>query len=563
MTGPVRSAGPADSAASTAFTDSVDSVDPANGPFTGTRSLIRLAGRRDRIMLPVWLYVLIGSAASSAYSIKGLYPTEAARASLQSTSNAISGLVALYGPIASATIGGITTWKIGVAVSALASVMSILLVVRHTRAEEQSGRHELLGATAVGRLAPLTAALGLVTAANVIVGTLIGVCVGAFSGGFADGMLFGLCLGGCGLVFGAIAAVAAQLVEYSRTANAISLTLLGIFFLLRAVGDAASGGAAGAAGWITPLGWVEQAHAYAGDRWWVLALFPAAAAVLAWTAARLAADRDLDAGLLPARPGAAGAGAGLRGPLGLAWRTGRGGLLGWTAAFVLAGLSFGWLAPNVGALLTSTAQVETEIERMGGSSGIVDSYLATVSGIMALIASVYAVQGAARLRAEETGGRAEPLLAGPVGRIRWLASGLAVVLGGTGVLLAGYGAAAGLADGLRVHDVGGQVRTLTGSALAQWPAVGVVAGIAVLAYGLAPRLLPAAWGALVVFVLLGQFGPLFRLGQPVLDLSPFTHVPKLPGHEPAWTPLLWLILVAVLLIAVGLVGFRRRDVDTA
>ena len=37
--------------------------------------------------------------------------------------------------------------------------MAILLVVRHTRAEEETGRAELVGAGVVGRHAPLAAAL--------------------------------------------------------------------------------------------------------------------------------------------------------------------------------------------------------------------------------------------------------------------------------------------------------------------------------------------------------------------------------------------------------------------
>jgi ABC-2 type transport system permease protein len=46
----------------------------------------------------------------------------------------------------------------------------------------------------------------------------------------------------------------------------------------------------------------------------------------------------------------------------------------------------------------------------------------------------------------------------------------------------------------------------------------------------------------------------------VLDLSPFAHVPKLPGGDVSAAPLLWLVLIVVALAAVGLLGFRRRDI---
>jgi ABC-2 type transport system permease protein len=44
------------------------------------------------------------------------------------------------------------------------------------------------------------------------------------------------------------------------------------------------------------------------------------------------------------------------------------------------------------------------------------------------------------------------------------------------------------------------------------------------------------------------------------DLSPFTHLPKLPGGELDWTPLIGLTLVTLVLCAVGLLGLRRRDI---
>ena len=54
-------------------------------------------------------------------------------------------------------------------------------------------------------------------------------------------------------------------------------------------------------------------------------------------------------------------------------------------------------------------------------------------------------------------------------------------------------------------------------------------------------------------MLLGEFGPLFELSQTVMDISPFAHVPRMPGGDFAAAPLLWLTAIAAGLIAVGLV----------
>jgi ABC-2 type transport system permease protein len=101
---------------------------------------------------------------------------------------------------------------------------------------------------------------------------------------------------------------------------------------------------------------------------------------------------------------------------------------------------------------------------------------------------------------------------------------------------------------------------VVGAALVQLPSVWVLTGITVLVFGVAPGLIMAGWGALVVFLLLGQLGPIFELPQWAMDISPFTHTPKLPGAEFTATPLVWLTAVAAALVAAGLAAFRRRDI---
>jgi ABC-2 type transport system permease protein len=45
-----------------------------------------------------------------------------------------------------------------------------------------------------------------------------------------------------------------------------------------------------------------------------------------------------------------------------------------------------------------------------------------------------------------------------------------------------------------------------------------------------------------------------------MDVSPYAHTPRLPGGDFSATPVIWLTAIAVALMAVGFVGFRRRDV---
>jgi ABC-2 type transport system permease protein len=96
--------------------------------------------------------------------------------------------------------------------------------------------------------------------------------------------------------------------------------------------------------------------------------------------------------------------------------------------------------------------------------------------------------------------------------------------------------------------------------MVQLPAVWVLAGLAVALFGLLPRLVPAAWGVLAAYLVLLMVGASLQLDQWLLDLSPFTHIPKAPGVDVSATPLVWLAAIAVVLTAAGLSGLQRRDI---
>jgi ABC-2 type transport system permease protein len=286
-----------------------------------------------------------------------------------------------------------------------------------------------------------------------------------------------------------------------------------------------------------------------------------AALALTAVSAVLAARRDLGAGLVPPRPGPAEAAASLRSPLALAWRLQRGSIAGWAAGTLLAGAAFGSVADGIGSLLGSGAQVRDAITRLGGQAGITDAYLAAMMGIIGLAAAAYAVSAVLRLRTEETAGRTDPVLATATGRDGWGASHLIIAAVGAAVVLAAAGVGTGLAYGLRVGDVGGQLPRMLGAAIAQLPAALAVAAVAVALFGLLPRSCVAGgWTALTVAALVVLLGPTLRFSQWVQDISPFTHVPKLPGGVVSAAPLTWLAVIALALTAAGLAGLRYRDI---
>jgi ABC-2 type transport system permease protein len=530
--------------------------------FAGTGQLVRLALRRDRIMVPAWLVALVLTLYSSVASTVRLYPSEQAREQLAAGIADNPAVIALYGPVTDlSTLGGLATWKPNTILAVLIALMSTFLVVRHTRADEETGRLELVGAGVVGRHAALTAAIVVAAGTNVAMTALM--LLSLLGQGLPTSGIAALTLGygAVGLVFTAVAAVAAQLTESSRTANGIAVTVLAAAFLLRAAGDSAGEGGPSWLSWLSPIGWVQKAHPFGDLHWWPL-LLPLGFAVLATaTAYRFAGRRDLAAGLLPPRPGPARASGWLRTSFALAWRLQRGALLGWAVGFAVLGGVLGSIASTIGDVLGDQGGPISEmLQRIGGTRVLTDAYLGTSMGIAALVATAFAVQATLRLRGEEAGQRVEPLLSTRVGRIPWALSHAAIAVLGPAVLLGVAGLAAGLAHGARVGDVGGQLPRLLGAALVQLPAVWVVVGITLALFGLVPRLATAGWGILVAFLLLSEVGPTLKLDQRLLDLSPFVHTPHLPAAPLTLAPLLALTAVAVVLAATGLVGLRRRDI---
>ncbi|MEU6988660.1 ABC transporter permease [Streptomyces sp. NPDC046324] len=520
--------------------------------LTGTGSLARLALRRDRLMMPIWVVVTGGLVAGGVGSLEGLYGTQAQRTELAASMTANSSMRSLYGPVFGDSLGGLVAWRFGTFAAVLAAVMSLIVVVRHTREEEETGRQELLSSAVVGRRAPLTAALLAALVANAGVALLI--TAGLAGQGAGGALALGLAVGGTGMLFATTAAIVAQLTESARLAKGLTSAVLGLAFVLRAAGDAGDASGSSALTWLSPIGWAENVRAFAGERWWVLLLIAAAVLVQAALAYGLAGRRDVGMSFLPTRPGPA------EGRLGtaaaLAWRLQRGTVLGWSLGFLLGGLVFGGMVEGAADIVGDNEQAREIFERMGGRSGLTDAFLATMVGMFGMIAALYAVGSVLRLHGEETSQRAEPLLANAVGRVRWAAGHLVIAFGGSALIM--------LLSGLGLYvSYGRDPGPILGASLAQLPAIWTLAGLAVLLWGAFPSAAAAGWGVAGLCLALGWIGPALDLPRSVLDLSPFGHLAKLPGGEMAWGPVWTLTAVAVALVATGLWRLRARDLTTS
>jgi ABC-2 type transport system permease protein len=530
------------------------------GSFAGTSALIRLILRRDRLALPFWIALPALLAAGIASTFVSLYPTAQARQAFAAQVASSPAETALLGPVYAPTLGGLVAWRWiipGVVVLGLANLFT---VIRHTRTDEEAGRRELWGSTITGRHADLAAALIVTFVADLVAAILV--AGGLIASGLpaAGSLALGLAVAAVGWTIAAVAGIAAQLTESAGTAKGIAGAALGLLYLLRAIGASGKSSGLGWLSWLSPVGWAGEVRAFAGERWWILALFAGASALLTAVAGTLATRRDIGAGLLPSRLGPATASPGLRSPLTLAWRLQRGMLLGWSAMFAVYGILFGFVASVVADQLLANPAMMEFFARLGSGAQPSDVVFTLFFGAFGPVSAIYAIQATLRLRAEEVELRAEQVLATSASRLQWAASHLLVVALGSALVLATFGLAAGLTYGASGAGVGYELPQVLAAAMVYLPALWVLIGLTVALFGLLPQLASVSWIVLVGCLLLELGRELQLVSQAVLDLSPFTHVPRLLLGQGSAAPLIGLVAAALLLTTAGLIGFGRRDV---
>lgn len=525
--------------------------------LTGVGVVLRLVLRRDRVRIAIWAAALAGLVAVSAASVSGLYDTPESLAEYAALVDGNAALIVQSGPGHGLgddpTIGAVLMNEVGIWTILAVALMSVFMITRHTRAEEESERIELVRAAPVGRHAPAAAAMIGAVIANLAVACSVVLGLAATGFGGVGAVAFGAAILGAGTVFAAISLVAAQVASSARAATGSAAAAIGVAFVLRAVGDIGNGWLS----WLSPIGWAQAVRPFAGERWLVLVLPLAASAGLIALADALTSRRDMGAGLVQQRLGPPAAHPSLSSALALAWRLHRSSLIGWTVGVAAVGVFYGLVAVEAESLLGDNPDLAEFFTQIGDGS-ITDAFLATALLMLALISTGFTVSAVLRLRGEETAGRADSLIAASVSRRAWATSHLAVAVLGTFVVIGLGGAGAGLGYGLASGQPD-EVLRLFGSSIVMVPAALVLGGVAFLLVGAAPRIALAAWAAFAVVVAFGLLGEVLGIPERVQQVSPFRHLPAVPAASPDPVPLVALCVIAAALVVAGLAGIDRRD----
>ncbi|UBV14100.1 ABC transporter permease [Mycolicibacterium fortuitum] len=521
----------------------------ATSPFTGIGTLLKLALRRDRVRLSVWLAVLTLMMVYAPNAIRLAYPGEEQRLARVNLLKTPAGMM-LGGPmfgVNETDLGVMMANELTLTLTIATSILAILTVIRHTRAEEENGSAELVLSSVVGRYARTAAALTLVGGLNA--GLALTMTLAMASTGFAVVDTAAMCLGitGVATVFGAVAAVTAQIWRQARTASGAALATLAVAALVRGAGDVIDNSGS-ALSWLSPIAWAQQMRPFVDLRWWPFGLLVILAAGLMALAAGLESRRQYDAGTIAATGEKPDARA-ITGPLRLHLALQRGQTIGWAVGLFAAGLVFG----SMTKALLDAAETNELIARLLSTTGN-DGIYTTMTQFLAAAASAYVVSAVLRVYADEQNGLGEPVLAGAVSRWRWLLGAVGSALAGAAFLMFCAGLGNGLGAGLTLGEPGTIVR-LTLAALAYLPALAVVAAIAALAVALrAPWI---AWLAVTFVITALYLGALLRLPRWLIELSPVGQT-TVPSDFPALALIVMLVIATALAATAGWI-YRNRD----
>ncbi|MUM16596.1 ABC transporter [Mycobacterium sp. CBMA271] len=517
-------------------------------PLTGLGTLIALALRRDRFRICMWVGWLTLLMTYTPLAFKSMYPTSTERMARVTMMKTPAGII-MGGPnfgINETDIGVMVASELMTVMIAAAAIMSILTVIRHTRAEEESGAAELVMSAVVGHQTRTYAALIVVGLMNAVLAVAMTLALSAAGFDVADSLGISFGITGASMIFAGISAVTSQLWRTSRAASGVAMAALAASVVVRGLGDIIDNKGS-ALSWFSPLAWAQQMRPFVDLRWWPFLLLVGTTLALILTAHVLEGHRQYDAGVLPSRgenPNALT----IRSVFGLNLQLQRGLLAGWGIGVFLGGMAFGSMAKS----LRDSIDTNPLLARAFKAHGL-DSIFATFNQVLAIAVTAYVVSAIVKLTKDEQSGIAEAVLARAVSRWNWLLSAVGVTALGSVLLMVIAGVGGGLGAAAALHNPE-LVWRLTLAGLAQIPALLVISGIAAVA--VAVRQTWIGW--LTVALSVGMlYAGILQLPAWMVKLSPVMRV-SAPVEYPWFTMFVLVVIGAGLIAAAGNI-YRRRD----
>lgn len=528
--------------------------------FANTAKLSRFILRLDRLRVSLWIIGIVFFTLITPSAFENLYETQQEREAITETM-ANPAMTAMLGPgdLENYTTGAMTAHNMLLMTAVIVGLMAILLVTRHTRADEEDGRIEMIRSLPTGRLSYLNASIVVISGVFFLLALFTGFGLYALrieSMNLEGSLLYGAALGGTGLVFAGVTAVFAQLFESSRGTIGSSVAVLLLAYLFRAITDINNEGLS----WISPLGWVSKAEVYSTNNWGPIVLMLAVSMVLFIIANYLNSIRDLEQGFIAAKPGRRYASSLLQSPIGLAFRLQRTGFISWTIGLFVLGASYGSIFGDLESFFEGNEIYQQMLQQSEGAS-IAEQFLPTLMIVISLLATVPPVMAMNKLRSEEKKDRLEHVLSRAVSRTQLIGSYLLLSIV-NGFVMISVSALGLWSAATAVMEEGLEFGMVFSAALVFYPAMLVMIGIAMFFNGFLPRLTQLVWVYFIYTFFVLYLGNLMQFPEWVGKLTPFGYIPQVPIEDPTFMPLFLLSVIALGLMIISFIGFRNRDMGS-
>ena len=559
-----------------------------NKPFNHTLMMMKSLFKRDKFKYLWWVLGVLLYAASGAGKFEAAMPAHSTTAASMFTLFQNPALVALFGPtsVKSATAFNAATAFGGIMplmTVVVFAIISIVYVVNRTRKDEDEGIAELLRSFQIGKLANTTAVVIELFLLHVVITLALAGTIAAQNVPhmpISSDFLFAASIGAQGFLWGMLALLLMNIFPEAGAAKGAGIGILGGFYILRMYSDIK----AVHLSWFNPLSWSYLTDVYVKDNWLPVFLTLLLAVILLVIAYLLELGRDVSAGYLPESTGKAHAGFLLKTFPGFVFRQQRVAVIGWLIGVFVMGITYGSMIGQIGNLISSAGSNNYMTQAMGISvhatgNLMTQQFLTTVFLVISMISVCFAITSLQRLASEERKNRQEQLYSFPLSRLKVYATYTAQAW----IL----GVIAQFAGILGIYLV--QMNSKSALSLASLLSAGMISivgncfilSVLGLLIAFAPRFTSMIWAYVGFTFFVGEIGNMLKFPATLMNLdvyhnlskvtqttskvlkhtsSGYTYDIQITAKTVAIWNNVWLVLaLAIILVIVGFIGYRRRD----
>jgi ABC-2 type transport system permease protein len=524
------------------------------------RAIVRLTLRQVRRGALIVAAVCAGMSAVVAVQYQTTFEGSLDQSGLQALVENPAIRILFGPPVALDDAGGFTVWRTGAPLLVLASVWILLASTRITRGEEEAGRLDLLLAGRLRMVGVVLRSMAAIAGAALVISAAVGAGLIAAGTDATGALVYAAAVFGVTLTFAACALLAAQIMPTRSAAVGVTVALLGVALLARMLADGTPRLAWTA--WTTPFGLTARAAPYADNRIGplvVLAAFPITFGLAALVIAR---RRDVGSGVIEVSTSRRPRTALLRSIGGFAVRRAIRPTIGWATGIAAYFLLVGVLIASILEFFDTNRRF-AELAAAAGFAGLdsANGFAAALFSLLAIPTGLYAATRLAALVADEKARRWTPVFATDISRIRLASTEIAVTT--AAMLLLHLIAGVAIWTGAAITGAPLSIDHALGGALNSAPVAWLAVGAAVLAVGWLPSAVgaigavPVAGGFLLNVMTQGTNAPTW-----LANLSPFVHLAAVPNAEPHWAATAAFTAIGAGVIALGLLGYHRRDLIT-